>query len=279
MSRVDHTLEKDRRAVIPVADEMAPNTLTIILPALNEADAIGLQIQALLAHPAWRALPLAEIVVVDNGSDDATAAVAQAAGAHVISEPRRGYGAACYAGLRAARSDVLLLMDADGSDDLAGAARVARLVLSGEADLAVGSRVRGCCEAGALTLQQRVGNTVAALLLRLLCGVCVTDLGPTRAIRREALLTLDPHERTYGWSTETLVKAARAGYRIVEEPVDYHRRAGGVSKVSGTFRGSLRAGYCILTTVLRYARWRPAATPPIHRGQQPTMAGEKVVHS
>ena len=264
--------------MILVADEVETNSLTIILPALNEADAIGPQIQALLAHPAWRALPLSEIVVVDNGSDDATASVAQAAGARVISEPQRGYGAACYAGLRAARSDVLLLMDADGSDDLAGAARVAWRVLSGEADLAVGSRVRGHCEAGALTRQQHVGNAVAALLMRLLCGVRVTDLGPTRAIRREALLALDPRERTYGWSTEMLVKAARARYRIVEEPVDYHRRAGGVSKVSGTLRGSLRAGYCILRTVLRYARWRPAASPPMHRGSQPTMTGGKVVH-
>jgi glycosyltransferase involved in cell wall biosynthesis len=258
---------------------METNSLTIILPALNEADAIGPQIQALLAHPAWSALPLTEIVVVDNGSSDATASVAQEAGARVVSEPRRGYGAACYAGLRAARSDVLLLMDADGSDDLSGAARIAWRVLSGEADLAVGSRIRGRCEAGALTFQQRVGNTVATLLMRLLCGLRLTDLGPARAIRREALLALDPRERTYGWSTEMLVKSARAGYRIVEEPVDYHRRTGGVSKVSGTFRGSLRAGYCILTTVLRYARWRPAAPPPMHHGRLPKKASGKVLHS
>src|SRR5690242_703232 len=129
---------------------MDTNSLAIILPALNEADAICPQMQTLLVHPAWRALPLSVIVVVDAGSTDATAAVAQAAGAHVVNEPRRGYGAACYAGLRAARSDVLLLMDADGSDDLAGAARIAQCVLSGDADLAVGSRVRGRCEAGAL---------------------------------------------------------------------------------------------------------------------------------
>jgi len=263
--------------VIPIAHET--NRLTIILPALNEADAIGLQIQSLVAHPAWRALPLTEIVVVDNGSEDATASVAGAAGARVISAPRRGYGAACYAGLLAARSDVLLFMDADGSDDLAGAARVARHVLSGGADLAMGSRVRGRREAGALTLQQRVGNAMAALMVRLLCGVRVTDLGPTRAIRRKALLALDPQERTSGWSTEMLVKAARAGYRIVEEPVDYHRRIGGVSKVSGTLRGSLRAGYCILTTVLRYARWRPASYPTRHHDEQPKMADGRGVHS
>lgn len=239
-----------------------PRSLSLILPALNEEAAVGDQVRALLAHPAWRALPLAEIIVVDNGSDDATASVARAAGARVICEPRRGYGAACYAGLLAAQSDTLLLMDSDGSDDLADAARVARRVLAGEADLAMGSRTRGRCEKGALTPQQRVGNTVAALLMWLLYGAHVTDLGPVRAIRRDALLALDPHERGYGWSTEMLVKAARAGYRIVEEPAAYHRRAGGVSKVSGTLGGSLRAGYSILATVLRYARWRPAGTLP-----------------
>ena len=261
-----------------MVDAQGTNTLTVILPALNEEDAIGPQIRALLAHPAWQALPLAEIVVVDNGSNDATASIARAAGARVVAEPRCGYGAACYTGVLAARSDVLLLMDADGSDDLTGAAHVAGRVLSGNADLAMGSRVHGRCEPGALTPQQRVGNALAALLMRLLCGVPVTDLGPVRAIRREALLALDPQERTYGWSTEMLVKAARAGYRIVEEPVDYHRRAGGVSKVSGTLRGSVRAGYSILTTVLRYARWCPAVPPSgqhEHRRRQTTMSGAK----
>lgn len=243
------------------APQGAPNTLTVILPALNEAATVGAQIRTLVAHPAWRSLPLAEIIVVDNGSDDATASVAHAAGARVVSEPRRGYGAACYAGLLAARTAILLLMDADGSDDLADAARVARCALAGEADLVMGSRVRGRCEPGALTPQQRVGNAIAAALMGLLYGVRVTDLGPVRAIRREALLALDPRERGYGWSTEMLVKAARAGYRIAEEPVAYHRRAGGASKVSGTLGGSLRAGYSILATVLRYARWRPAAAP------------------
>lgn len=240
----------------------APNTLTVILPALNEEATVGAQVRALLAHSAWRSLPLGEIIVVDNGSDDATADVACRAGARVVCEPRRGYGAACFAGLVAARSETLLLMDADGSDDLADAARVARRVLGGEADLAMGTRTRGRCEPGALTPQQRVGNAVAGLLLWLLYGVRVTDLGPVRAIRREALLALDPRERSYGWSTEMLVKAARAGYRIVEEPVAYHRRAGGVSKVSGTLSGSIRAGCSILATVLRYAWWRPTGALP-----------------
>jgi glycosyltransferase involved in cell wall biosynthesis len=253
------------------------NRLTVLLPALDEEAAIGAQIRALRSHPAWRALPLAEILVVDNGSTDATARVAHEAGARVVREPRRGYGSACFAGLLAARSDVLLLMDADGSDDLAGAARVAQRVLSGEADLALGSRVRGQCEPGALTPQQRIGNGIAALLMWLLCGVRVTDIGPVRAISREALLALDPRERTYGWSAEMLVKAARAGYRIVEEPVDYHRRTGGASKVSGTLIGSVRAGYSILATVLRYARWRPVTTATSHHTprQQPGIPIDK----
>lgn len=254
-----------------LSPDIPRNRLTVILPALNEEETVGAQTRALRTDPAWLALAPIEIVVVDNGSDDATASVAQAAGARVVCEPRRGYGAACYAGLLAAQSDVVLLMDADGSDDLAGAARVARRVLSGEADLAMGSRVRGRCEAGALTPQQRIGNTVAALLMWLLYGVRVTDLGPVRAIRREALLALDPREHGYGWSTEMLVKAARANYRIIEEPVDYHRRAGGISKVSGTLSGSIRAGYSILRTVLRYARWQAGGALP-DDGRKPSEA-------
>jgi glycosyltransferase involved in cell wall biosynthesis len=241
------------------------NSVTLVLPALNEADAIGEQIRMLRTHPAWEALPLHEILVVDNGSTDDTAAVAREAGARVVCEPRRGYGAACYAGLLAVRSDVLLLMDADGSDDLAGAAQVAMVVLVGAADLAVGSRVRGRVEHGSLTPQQRVGNAVATLLMRALYRLRVSDVGPVRAIRREALLALDPQERTYGWSSEMLVKAARAGYRVLEVPVDYHHRAAGISKVSGTLRGSVRAGYNMLATILRYVRWRPSAPTPFGR--------------
>jgi glycosyltransferase involved in cell wall biosynthesis len=231
------------------------------MPALNEEAAVGGQVRAILAHPRFRALPLVRVIVVDNGSTDATAAVARAAGAVVVSQPRRGYGAACLAGIQAARdADVVLLMDADGSDDLDGAARVAELALAGCAELVMGSRTHGRSERGALTLQQRAGNALATVLLWLLCGARVTDLGPLRAMRRADVLALGMREMTYGWSTEMLVKAARAGYRIAEVPVDYHRRAGGRSKVSGTIGGTVRAGWCILSTVLRYARWRPATS-------------------
>jgi glycosyltransferase involved in cell wall biosynthesis len=234
--------------------------LTIVLPALNEAAAVGAQVAALLADARLRGLGLRQVVVVDNGSDDDTAAVAAAAGAVVVPEPRRGYGWACRAGVGAAPAgDLILLMDADGSDDLAGAASVAALALGGAADLAMGSRVRGRVDRGALLRRQRAGNALAAALLRPLAGVRVSDLGPVRAIRREALLALDMREMTYGWSTEMLLKAGRAGYRVVEAPVDYHRRAGGRSKVAGSLVGTLRASRAILGTLARHARWRPAA--------------------
>lgn len=246
-----------------------PAAISIVLPALNEEAAVGPQVTALLTHAGLRRLGVRRVIVVDNGSSDGTARVAVAAGAEVVREPRRGYGAACLAGVRASDpSDIILLMDADGSDDPTGAAHVVALVVRGEADLALGSRVRGHVERGALTPQQRAGNALAALLLRPLAGVRVSDLGPVRAIRREALLALDMRELTYGWSTEMLLKAGRAGYRVVEVPVDYHRRAGGRSKVAGTALGTLRASRSILGTIGRYARWQPS-TSFHERGRAP----------
>lgn len=238
-------------------------SLAIVMPALNEEGAIGPQITALHAHFTRSALPAPRILVVDNGSTDGTAHIARAAGAEVVSAPQRGYGYACLAGIQAAAgADVVLLLDADGSDDLAGAARVADIVLRGNADLAVGSRTLGTVAAHALTPQQRAGNAVGALLLRLLYGLRVSDIGPTRAIRRDALLQLDMREMGYGWSVEMLAKAARAGLRIHELPVDYHARTAGKSKVSGTLRGTLLASQHILATLLRYQRWH-LEEPPV----------------
>jgi glycosyltransferase involved in cell wall biosynthesis len=241
-------------------NKAVPSPITIVLPALNEAAAVGTQVVALLAHDGLRQLGIRRVIVVDNGSDDQTAEVAALAGAQVVREPRRGYGFACMAGVQAAApGDIILLMDADGSDDPAGAACVAGLVALGEAELAMGSRVRGRAERGALTPQQRAGNALAAVLLRQLAGLHLTDLGPLRAIGREALLALDMREMTFGWSTEMLLKAGRAGYRVVEVPVDYHRRTGGRSKVAGTLMGTLRASRSILATIGRYGRWQPRA--------------------
>jgi rSAM/selenodomain-associated transferase 1 len=235
-------------------------SLAIVMPALNEEGAIGPQIAALRTHFTQSASPVPRILVVDNGSTDSTAHVAHTAGAEVISEPRRGYGYACLAGVQAASgADVVLLIDADGSDDLAGAAHIAKIVLRGDADLAMGSRTLGQVEAHALTPQQRAGNAVGALLLRLLYGLRISDIGPTRAIRRDVLLQLDMREMGYGWSVEMLAKAARAGLRIHELPVDYHARSAGKSKVSGTLRGTLLASQHILTTLARYRRWPPGA--------------------
>jgi rSAM/selenodomain-associated transferase 1 len=231
---------------------------TLIMPALNEAAVIGTVIQQIKASPELQAAGLTEVIVVDNGSDDGTAAIAAAAGARVVVEPRRGYGRACLAGVLAASdAEIVALLDADGSDVPADIARVWEPVGRGMADLAVGSRTRGACEPGALTPQQRAGNAVGAALLRLLYGVQISDLGPLRAVRRTALLGLELREMTYGWSTEMLAKAGRRGWRVVEVPVDYRRRAGGASKVAGTVRGSVLAAGRIMGTIGRYARWQP----------------------
>lgn len=229
-----------------------------VIPALNEAETIGGVVRALPARF------LHTVIVVDNGSTDATAAEATDAGAVVVSQPERGYGAACAAGVARAQelgATVIVLLDGDASDDPADFSAILTPILNGTADFVMGSRTRGRVERGALTPAQRFGNAFAASLLKLL-GMHISDLGPFRAIRAEVLASLDMHERTYGWSTEMLVKAARIGVRFQEVPVSYRRRGGGRSKVSGTLRGSVRAGVVILSTVLRYARWQ-ATTPTI----------------
>jgi len=221
----------------------------MIIPALDEEAAIGGVVRAVsreLVH---------EVIVVDNGSRDGTAAVAQAAGATVIQEPRRGYGSACLAGARTARqADILVFLDGDGSDDPAELSRVLQPILHGQADLVLGSRTLGQDDHSGLTPQQRVGNFVVTSLVRLLYGLALTDIGPFRAITAPAFGTLDMGHKTYGWPVEMVVKAAKKGYRIVEVPVSCHKRIGR-SKVAGTVKGSLLAGYHLLVTTLRYA-WR-----------------------
>ena len=224
-----------------------------VIPALNEEAAIGQVV---------RNLPrdlLDQVIVVDNGSTDATATVAWEAGAIVTSEPERGYGAACAAGVALARrlgAEIIVLLDGDASDVPTDLSAILAPVLAGEADFVMGSRVRGAVERGALTPQQRWGNWLAARILRRY-GLGITDLGPFRAIRADALAALGMQERTYGWSTEMLVKAARAGLRVQEVPVSYRKRAGGTSKVGGTLRGSIKAAAVILGTAYRYAGWSP----------------------
>jgi glycosyltransferase involved in cell wall biosynthesis len=228
--------------------------IAAVIPCLNEEPSVGGVVERLRAQPYVR---LDRIVVVDNGSTDRTGQVARAAGADVVREERRGYGHACLAGVLAAEdAEVIVLLDGDAADDPADLPRILGPLLEGRAELIVGSRAIGSGEPGSMTPQQVVGNRVAAGLMRLLYGSRVSDLGPFRAIRRRDLLALDMQEMTYGWSVEMMVKAARAGYRYHEVPVRYHRRIG-VSKVGGTVKGSIWAGWAIISTVLRYARWRP----------------------
>ncbi len=241
---------------------MQPRTFAVI-PALNEEAAIGRVV---------RNLPrdlLTQIIVVDNGSTDDTATVAWEAGAVVVIEPERGYGAACAAGVALAwrlGAAIIVLLDGDASDVPSDLAAILAPVLAGDADLVMGSRTHGSVEPGALMPRQRFGNWLAARILRRY-GLAITDLGPFRAIRADALAALDMHERTYGWSTEMLVKAARAGLRVQEVPVSYRKRAGGKSKVGGTLRGSIKAAVVILQTVYRYAGWIPNPPAPFPMGE------------
>lgn len=230
--------------------------IVVVVPALNEAPSIGAVVDGLLRQ---RVVPLHRVIVVDNGSSDGTGEIAHARGATVVREEIRGYGSACRAGVvAAADADVVVLMDGDAADDPSDLARIVEPLIWNEADLVVGSRVLGSAEQGAMTPHQVAGNRLICGLIGHIYGRNVTDLGPFRAIRRRDLLRLNMHEMTYGWSTEMIVKSARAGYRYREVPVRYHRRIGR-SKVGGTLLGSLRAGRSILLTALRYARWTPSS--------------------
>lgn len=225
------------------------NQVAAVIPALNEAA----NIEAVVAAVPRDAV--GEVIVVDNGSTDGTAEVATQAGAHIVCERRRGYGYACRAGADAVReADILVFLDGDGADDPREVPRLVDPIRRGEADLVIGSRTRGEREPGALLPHARLGNCLAARLMTILYGLQVTDLGPFRAVRRSVLESLQMQEMTYGWPTEMMVKAARGGYRVMEVPVSYRRRAGGRSKISGTLRGTVLAAYYILGTTLKYAR-------------------------
>ena len=227
----------------------------VVIPALNEADAIGRVINAI---PDW----VDEIVVADNGSTDRTAIAAEVAGAHVTIEPIRGYGAACQAGIKALPAvDIIVFLDGDYSDYPEDMHVLVDPILASEADFVVGSRVLGTAQKGALTPQQRFGNWLACRLMRLFFGARFTDLGPFRAIRAETLEALEMHDRAYGWTVEMQIKAARGGLAIKEVPIRYRPRIG-VSKISGTVRGTLLAGYTILSVIVRSALSRPSARCP-----------------
>lgn len=222
--------------------------VSVIIPALNEEQTIGQVIRAIPKDQVH------EILVADNGSSDRTAEVARQAGARVVSAPRRGYGSACLAGIAAMDNpEVVVFLDGDFSDDPTDLPRLLAPIERGEAELVIGSRVLGNPEPGALQPQQRFGNALATRLIRLLFGARFTDLGPFRAITRQALERLEMGDPNYGWTVEMQVKAARFGVRFMEVPVHYRKRGGGKSKVSGTLWGSLSAGRKILLTIFRYS--------------------------
>jgi len=235
--------------------------VSVVIPVFNERKSLPLVVSDLprgLVH---------EIVVVDNASTDGTALVARDLPVRLVSEPRRGYGRACLAGVAALESDppdVIVFLDGDYSDHPEEITRLLEAVAAG-ADLVIGSRTLGVREPGALLPQARFGNLLACFLIRILSGHRYTDLGPFRAIRWEAYRRIGMTDTNFGWTCEMQVKAVRAGLAITEVPVSYRRRVG-VSKITGTVWGTLRAGYKILWTIARFG---------FNRGKRETGNGKR----
>jgi glycosyltransferase involved in cell wall biosynthesis len=219
-------------------------SVSVIIPVLDEEASIG---RVMAAIP--RAI-VDDIVVVDGGSRDRTVEVARAAGARVVVERRFGYGRACATGVRTVSSGILVFLDGDGSDDGSAITRVVAPLLQDEADLVLG--VRATTWNGRVPVCARIGNSVAAAIVTLLWHQRVTDLPSLKAVRRRDLLSLEMTEDTYGWTTELIVKAARRRLRILEIPVVYSPRVGGVSKVSGNVGASAKAGFVILRVLARH---------------------------
>ncbi len=223
-------------------------TIDVVIPALDEEQALP-NVLAEIPRP-----PVRRIVVADNGSTDRTADVARDAGAEVVFEPERGYGAACLRALDHLVPDpptIVVFLDGDYSDHPSELVEVIAPIVDGEADLVIGSRARGRRERGALTPHQQVGNALACSALRLLYGATYTDLGPFRAIRWESLTGLRMRDRNWGWTVEMQIKAAKEGLRTAEVPVSYRNRIG-QSKVSGTLSGAVNASAKILWTLGRH---------------------------
>ncbi len=228
---------------------MAGALISVVIPALNEEEPIAEVVRACAAT----GLPN-ETIVIDNESTDRTAERARAAGARIVNAPR-GYGRACAAGVAALapETEIVVFLDGDGSDCPEFMERLVRPILDDTYDFVIGSRTRGQRERGSMNFQQRFAGRLAGLLMRLIYGVRYTDMCPFRAIRRDALARLGMREETYGWNLEMQMRAARAGLRILELPVDHRCRTGGESKVSGNLRGSFIAGLRILATLFRVA--------------------------
>jgi glycosyltransferase involved in cell wall biosynthesis len=224
--------------------------VSVVIPALNEEEPIVGVVRECVTTKIPR-----EVIVVDNGSDDRTAERARAAGAKVLAQPQRGYGRACMTGVRSLSSecDMVVFLDGDGSDCPEFMNQLVDPIARGTHDFVIGSRTRGQRERGSMNFQQIFAGRFAGCLLSILYGVRYTDMCPFRAIRRHALEKLSMREETYGWNLEMQMKAARAGLRVLEIPVNHRCRMGGVSKVSGTLRGTFVAGARIMATFLRVA--------------------------
>ena len=233
-------------------------SITVVIPTLNEADAIGAVV---------REIPrtvVSEVIVADSGSKDGTQQAARAAGARVLDLGQRGYGLACARAAAAAApaSGIIVFMDGDGAARADLIHLLVDPIRAGTHDFVIASRTRGQREPGSMSWHQLLAGQAAGLGMRALYGVRYSDMCAFRAIRRSSLAALALREMTYGWNIEMQMQAARAGLRILEVPVPYRCRAGGQSKVAGSLRGTLRAGWRIVTTFGRVAASpRPASRP------------------
>ena len=223
--------------------------ISVIIPVFDEEESLPLVLGEIPPDL------VDEVVVVDNGSTDRSAQVATASGARVVHEPRRGYGSACLAGIAACQPGIIVFLDGDYSDYPQDMPELLRPLLEGRADLVLGTRMVIPESRRVLLPQARFGNRMAAFLMRCLFGIRCTDLGPFRAIRSDALNELGMQDRDFGWTVEMQLRAKFAGLRVLEVPVRYRRRVG-VSKITGTLRGTILAGYKILKTIFAY-RLRP----------------------
>lgn len=231
-------------------DQRFSEIISVIIPAFNEENGIGEVIREIPKEL------IAEIIVVNNASTDNTETIASAAGATVLREPVAGYGRACLKGIEYLKQsqpkpDIVVFLDADHSDYPEEISLVLKPILQGNADLVIGSRALGKKEQGSMTPQQIFGNWLATWLLKFFYGVTFTDLGPFRAIRFSKLIELEMQDKTYGWTVEMQLKAAKKGLQCVEVPVRYRKRIG-FSKISGTVKGTIMAGYKILATIFKY---------------------------
>ncbi len=239
--------------------ETAGPLVAVIIPVYNEVANIGRVLQEIKELPPDPAYRL-EVIVVDGGSQDGTSQEAERLGVLVVRQRGQGYGAACFTGFEeSTRANILVFLDGDYSDPPASIPLLLNKVLVEGADLVLGSRRLGRLQKGALPSQAIWGNQLVSWLISGLYGQTFSDLPSFKAIRREVLTSFKMQEMTYGWTVEMMVKAVRTNCKIVEVPVDYRRRGGGRSKVSGTVKGTVKAAYHLIKTALSYIRWSPAS--------------------